>query len=240
MLAISSCLRPLTLAFLACFCSAASADSLVQLTLHGSLTESGGAFVQVEVDIWKDGAVKRNDLHAHLAQGTTAHDLAGLLAKRLSEAGAKVRFPSEGVGDPLTAQLFIERTTAVNLRLGFGLWGEVTACEEAPRWIRLVEPQLAKGTAQIGLTATTYHEHLKQPGRLKLNLPLTKESNTASISQQFSQLAVENDWVGERPSPDRWSPLRSELGAAVIACNIRFDSPDSDWRLEVQLGVPGE
>jgi hypothetical protein len=240
MLAVPSCLRPLTLLLFACFAPAATAESLVQLTLHGELSETGGAFVQVEVDFWSDDSVRRNDLHAHLAQGTTAHDLAGLLYARLLETGAKVRFPSEGLGDPQKAQLFIEHATAVNLRLGFGLWAEVTACEESPQWIRLVEPQLAKGAAQIDLTATTFHAHLKQPGRLTLSLPLTPDSNTASISQEFSKLAAENDWIGERPSPDRWSPLRSELGAAVIACNIRFDSRKSDWRLEVQLSTPGE
>lgn len=238
--ALTRCLRPLALALFACFAPAAAAESLVQLSLHGELTEAGGAFVQVEVDVWHTTELRRHDLHAHLAQGTSAHDLASLLYTRLSEAGVKVRFPGAGASESKDAQLFIEHTTALNLRLGFGLWGEVTACEEAPKWIRLIEPQLAKGPAQLELTATTYHEHLKQPGRLKLSMPLSKDSNTASISQEFSRLAAENDWIGERPSPDRWSPLRSEMGAAVIACNIRFDSQHSDWRLEVQLAVPGE
>ena len=238
--ALTRSLRSLALALIACLAPAAAAESLVQLSLHGELTEAGGAFVQVEVDVWHDTQLQRHDLHAHLAQGTTAHDLASLLHTRLSEAGVEVRFPGAGSSGARDAQLFIEHTTALNLRLGFGLWGEVTPCEEAPQWIRLVEPQLAKGPARIHLTATTYHEHLKRPGRLKLAMPLSKDSNTASISQEFSRLAAENDWVGERPSPDRWSPLRSELGAAVIACNIRFESPESDWRLEVQLSVPGQ
>ncbi|MCB9903575.1 MAG: hypothetical protein H6831_04130 [Planctomycetes bacterium] len=238
--ALTRCLRPLALAFLVALAPAAAAEGLVQLSLHGELSEAGGAFVQVEVDVWHDTELRRHDLHAHLAQGTSAHELADLLATRLTEAGVQVRYSEADSAKDAAAQLFIEHTTALNLRLGFGLWGEVTTCEEAPKWIRLVEPQLAKGAARIDLTATTYHEHLKQPGRLKLSLPLTKDSNTASISQDFSRLAAENHWVGERPSPDRWTPLRSELGAAVIACNIRCESPEADWRLEVQLTVPGE
>ena len=238
--ALRSCLRLLVLAVLFTLAPSAQAEGLVQLSLHGQLTEPGGAFVQVEVDVWNSATgVKRHDLHAHLASGTSAHDLASLVHSRLSEAGVRVRFPSAELGDPIEAHLFIEQATAINVRLGFGLWCEVTTCEEAPQWIRLVEPQLAKGGAKLALTATTYHEHLKQPGRLKLQMPITEDSNTASISQTFSKLAAENGWVGERPSPDRWSPIKSDLGAAVIACNIRFDSRQADWRLEVQLLVPG-
>jgi len=237
---LRSCLRLLVLAALFTFAPSAQAEGLVQLSLHGELSEPGGAFVQVEVDVWSsETGVKRHDLHAHLARGTSAHDLACLIYTRLSDAGVKVHFPSQAIGEPLETHLFIEQTTAINVRLGFGLWCEVTTCEEAPQWIRLVEPQLAKGGAKLALTATTYHEHLKRPGRLKLEMPITTESNTASISQTLSKLASENGWVGERPSPDSWSPIRSDLGAAVIACNIHFDSRQSDWRLEVQLFVPG-
>lgn len=235
-------LRPFVfaLALLACLAPRAQAESLVQLTLHGEIDEIGGSFVQVEIDIWRDQKVVRNDIHLHVAQGTSAHDLASLVNGRLADAGAVVRFPGEGTGKPTEAHLFIEHTTAINLRLGHGMWGEVTTCEEAPQWIRFDEPQLVPGDATLVLTATTYHEHLKTPGRLTLKLPLDKDTNSAALSQKLSTVAGENGWVSERPTADRWSPLRSDLGAAVIGCNIRFESKTADWRLEVQLHVPGE
>ncbi len=231
---------PSLLASLALFvllAPAAAAEGLVQLTLHGALTEPGGAYVQVEVDRWTGKEVKRHDLHAHLAQGTTARDLAGLLHARFEHQGAVVRYSPDDGDD--RAHLFVEHATAVNLRLGFGLWAEVTTCEEAPVSIRLDEPQLASGPARLELTATTYHEHTERPGRLTCALPIAKDANTAQISQELAARANDAGWVGERPSPDRWTPLRAQVGGAVIACNVRLRSERADWRLEVRLPVPG-
>lgn len=226
---------PLLLA-LSLLAPAAAAEGLVQLTLHGSLTARGGAYVQVEVDRWTGKEVKRHDLHAHLAEGTTARDLAGLLHARFEHQGAVVRYSPDDSDD--RAQLFVESATAVNLRLGFGLWAEVTTCEEAPVSIRIDEPQLQVGAAALTLTATTFHEHTDRPGRLRCELPIAKDANTAQIAQDLAARANDTGWVGERPSPDRWTPLRAQLGGAVIACNVRLESPDADWRLEVALRVP--
>lgn len=215
----------------------ASAESLVQLGLHGRMGTEGGALVQIEVDVWTGAEVQRHDLHVHLAQSTTARELATLLAARLEAAGATV-VATDPHDESAAPQLFVSDATAVNLRLGHGLWGEVTICEEAPESIRLVEPQLARGAATLELTATTWHPHLERMGRLRLEHPIAEDTNPGAISQGLAEAARASGWIGERPTPDRWSPLRADGGAQFVGCNVRLAAPTTDWRLEVQLRVP--
>ena len=227
---------------LACFApllllGTASAEGLVQLSLEGQLSTAGGAPMELHVGFWDGETVQSVDLRLHLAEGTTSHDLAMLLAARLRKAGADFQFPGEATASS-SAQLFLEDTTLVSLRLGHGLRAKVTTTDQAPESVRLLAPLEVKQSTEVLACVTTFNPHLKTPGRLRLVVKATGETEPSTICEELFTTGLERGLVSDRPSPDSWRPTKTSEGAVVIGCSIDLGASQADWGLEVRLAVP--
>lgn len=223
------------------FAPAARAEGLVQITLQGVIESPGGAPVEVELAVWDGTEVDTLSLNLHLGRGTRARDLASLIATRLRRLNARVDFPDEnaaGSNPTERVALFIEATTAVNLRLGYGLSAEVTLCDSAPSSVRFMPPQVVEGPADILIAVTTFQAHSRTIGRDSISLDVSSEDGAAKIAEQLAKNALEHGWIADRPRPDSWSCSKNTDGATVTGCSIELNAPEADWRLEVKLAVP--
>jgi hypothetical protein len=216
---------------------AARAEGLVQLSLDGTLSTPGGAPVEVHVGFWDGSSVQAVDLRLHLAQRTTGHDLATLLAARLRKAGASFQFPSESSGAS-PAQLFLEDATLVSLRLGHGLRASVTTTQDAPESARFLAPLEVQEAAEVEVCVTTFHPHLKTPGRLQLSVRAEGDKEPSAICEELFTSGLARGLVSDRPAPDRWRPTKTSEGAIVTGCSIDLSTAKADWGLEVRLAVP--
>jgi hypothetical protein len=216
---------------------AARAEGLVQLSLEGVLTTPGGAPMEVHVGFWDGSAVQSVDLRLHLAQGTTSHDLATLLAARLRRAKASFQFPGEAAASS-PAQLFLEDATLVSLRLGHGLRASVTTTEVAPESVRFLAPLEVHEPVDVAVCVSTFNPHLKTPGRFLLGVQAEGDAEPSSICEQLFSSGLARGLVSDRSTPDRWSPTKTTEGAVVIGCSIELSMAQADWGLEVRLEVP--
>ena len=216
---------------------AARAEGLVQLSLDGALSTPGGAPVELHLGFWDGSAVQSVDLRLHLAQRTTGHDLATLLAARLRKAGASFQFPGESTGGS-PAQLFLEDTTLVSLRLGHGLHASVTTTQDAPESVRFLAPLEVHEALEVAVCVTTFHPHLKTPGRHRLSVQAQGDTEPSSICEELFTNGLARGLVSDRPAPDRWRPTKTSEGAVVTGCSIDLSLTQADWGLEVQLAVP--
>jgi len=213
------------------------AQGLVQLSLHGKISDPGGARVEVEIGAWAVASAdaqptpRELDFNAHLAAGTTGQELAQLLERRFSRAGFDVfaTEPREGRG-----QLFIERALFVRLRLCSGLACEITLADRAPRSVRIMPPTYDKSDATFAFTATTYHPHTELRGRASFDLTIDSGLIPAQVSERLFEVAVDKGWMSQRPGIDAWQPLKRADGALLQGCSMSLRS-SSDWRLEVEL-----
>ena len=225
-----------------CLGGSSLAEGLAQLTLNGVIDSRGGAPVELHIGFAKGKEQRSVDLRLHLAQETSAVDVAALLVSRLRRAGAEVVFPAEHANRPGPAQIFIEDATRVSLRLGHGLWGSITIPQAAPRSVRVLTPLQERDRASLTICATTFHPHTKIPGRVLLDLEVDPKANSTTIAEAlFNQgLAHEDKLVGDRPTSDRWRPVKTTAGAEITGCSIELLSPGADWGLEVELDPPSD
>lgn len=216
----------------------AGAEGMVQISLHGQITSRGGAPVEIHVGHWDGQKVVPVDLNLHLAEKTTAQDVAHLLVSRLKRAGATVEFPAANSNRSDSVQIFIEHTTLVSFRLGHGLWAGVTTCESGPEAIRFQVPLVQKESADILVCTTTFHPHLKKPGRTLVELDVDEFSTSGAICEILFNQGLAKGLIGDRPSADRWRPVKGTDGSLVTGFSIELLSPGADWGLEVMLSVP--
>jgi hypothetical protein len=164
--------------------------------------------------------------------------VASLIAARLRARGAKVLFPSEHSGRSVDVQLFVEETTQLSLRLGYGLWSRVTTCDAGPQSVQLSKPLLVLDGAQLLINTTTFNQHTKLPSFVLLDLAIDSHANTSGICEKLFQQGLAKGLVCDRPAPDRWTPVRGSDGGIVTGCSIELLSPGADWGLEVKLAIP--
>lgn len=216
------------------------AEGLVQLTLKGEVQTRGGAPVEIR---WTSkssttGKFEEVGLRLHLAEGTSAFDVATLLVGRLREAGAKVRFPGEKARQVHRVQVFVEATTQISLRLAPGMASTITTCDAAPTSVRFLSPLSHVARAMMMVQTTTFHPHSKKPGSILLEMGLDALRPPAEICESIFQQTLELGLVSERPTTSSWRPIKGADGAAVTGCSIELNSVNSDWGLEVSLEVP--
>lgn len=216
------------------------AEGLVQLTLHGAIDVRGGAQVAIQWDYWAGNDTRATELQLHLAQDTTAFDVASLLVSRLRAKGATVQFPAEKSGDADHVHIFVEKTTQVNLRLGSGLWSTVTLCETGPEKVRLTKPRVNREGAQLTINTSTYLAHTKEAGSVLLELDIDERANTSSLCEMLFNQGLSKGLVCDRPTADSWRPQKGSNGGVVTGCSIEFLSPGSDWGIEIGLSVPNQ
>ena len=91
------------------------------------------------------------DLHLHLANATSAPDLAQIVSMRLNSEGFETFLtePQDG-----RVQLFVQHALFVRLRLGRGLKSIVTLTNSAPGAIKVMPPQGATGAAKLAITSS--------------------------------------------------------------------------------------
>ena len=218
--------------------ASAGAEGMVQISLHGQITSRGGAPVEIHVGYWNGKEVVAVDLNLHVAEMTTAQDVAHLLVSRLKRAGARVEYPAANASRPDPVQIFIEHTTLVSFRLGHGLWAGVTTCESGPEAIRFQIPLLQKESADISVCTTTFHPHTRKPGRTLLELDVDEFDTSGAICEVLFNQGLAKGLIGDRPSADRWRPVKGTDGSQVTGFSIELLSPGADWGLEVMLSVP--
>ncbi|MAF66441.1 MAG: hypothetical protein CMJ84_12390 [Planctomycetes bacterium] len=227
----------LTLLFLA---PAATAEGLLQLSFKGAIHAEGGSPVSIEVGVWDAAsrAATTIPMDLHLAEGTTAHDLAVVVGARLKRRGAHVVLPLEGSVGRGVVHLFVEDATHVSLRLGGGLWGTVTSCEAAPEQVRFLAPQVTKDSAEIHIGVSIFHPHTKQRGREDLAFEAESALGAARLSELLTAMSIRQGFRADRPSPEGWHAARMADGSVVTGCSVQVLSPDADWGVEMILGTP--
>jgi len=230
--------RLLALALPLLLAPAARAEGLVQLSFGGEVEPPGGAPIELELGILEEGRVRPLSLNIHLAQRTSAADLAALLASRLERIGARSLLPRGSSSEGMT-HVFVENVTHAYLRLGHGLRGQVTLCDAAPTSVRVQPPEIHAGGARIAIAATTFHPHNRHISRKELELELDELDGAAQVSEELARASIEAGWMADRPSPDRWAASRTSDGAAITGCSFELAGVGhADWRLEVELEVP--
>lgn len=228
-------------ALLLCVCAlSASAEGLTQVRFQGAISHPGGAHVEVEVSARpseEDAEVERLAVFVHLAHGTTAADLASLVAERLRRVRIDVVL-SQGSPEAGSTSLFVERARRVRLRLGHGLAGSVSLCEEAPMSVALERPGQDAEGARITIGLSAYYLHTKQHRHSTLAVDVAADATTSAISELLANRGIEAGWGCERPTLQSWRVNSLLDGGRVTGLSIELDSA-SDWALVVELEGEG-
>jgi hypothetical protein len=214
-----------------------SAQGLVQISLAGALNHEGGARIEVEIGAFAlpAGASEREarqlDLHLHLANATSAPDLAQIVSMRLNSEGFETFLtePQDG-----RVQLFVQHALFVRLRLGRGLKSIVTLTNSAPGAIKVMPPQGATGAAKLAITASTFHGHTELHGQQRFAIEIEGDMISSAISERLFDQSVPKNWISKRPGIDAWQPLKMSDGATIEGVSIELTS-QADWRLEVEI-----
>ncbi|TDJ70570.1 MAG: hypothetical protein E2O39_09835 [Planctomycetota bacterium] len=223
----------LSLALLA-LSSSLGAEGLVQITLEGTLHTVGGARIEFEVGARANGEPRQVVLGLHLAESTTCSDLATLLTKRLERGGFEVLTTRSDDGGTPRVQIFVENTIFVRMRLGGGLEGTITVCEEGAAAVRIVRPQAHPQAAELVASASTFHLHTERRGFQNIAITLEPEFHGAQISDILFRESIAHKWLAERPGTDFWRPMGMADGAQITGLSIKLRS-EGDWRIEVEL-----
>ena len=213
------------------------AQGLIQLTFQGEITAEGGAPVEIEMGAFAGKEEHVLPLHAHLAQGTTATQVAGLLAHMLRRQSIEHRLfeePTRADGSPGIAQLFVNDVTFVNLRLGHGLSVDVTLCQGGPQRLRIDAPRAYKMPAEISIYASTLHRQMQSSGKAIVRVTASTDDDAGDLAERLVHRSIESGWIARRPSVDSWSPVKMGDGSEIVGCSIRIET-EGDWRLEVSL-----
>jgi len=212
-----------------------AAQGLVQVSLGGVLGQAGGAFIELEVAALNaQGQRLEAVLHAHLAQGTTAAELSSLMVHRMQAAGLSFVRPPTSTGRRETAQLFVESVTFVHLRLGGGLTGDITLCDERPTAVRFLPPSVVRAPVSVAVYATTRHPHTRERGSAKVSIEAAADASSVVVAEALVQKAIRNGWVAARPTLESWSPVKLANGHEITGCSIALRGT-GDWGIEVEI-----
>jgi len=227
----------LTLVFLFLGTVSARAQGLVQLTFDGAIDTSGGGHVELEVtfaDAKGGWAPRTASLDLLLAEKTGANDVAGLIALRLERAGARVMFTGANSPSRGPTNIFVEDVFAVGLRLGHGLSGSVTLCEDAPQSVRVAPGAESKSAATLSVSAHSLNPHTKDRARVSFDVQLPEKSTQVDASSRVMLAANAANWRSELKSNEWWLPGIATDKGNVTSCTFDLRS-NGDWRLDVVL-----
>ena len=225
----------LALVIVACSLSA-PAQGLVQIGFEGEIEPTGGARVESEIRFVDRGTGRQQTLSLALLLGerTSAVDFAGLLARRLEQAGARVVFTGSTAPTRGPANLFVEDVTAVGLQLGHGLNAAITLCEDRPGSIKLTPSIESPLGASLTVVAQTLEPHAHQPGKLALDMKIDERADATDAGTQMVKLAIDKGWFSELEGHETWRPGPTTDGGNVTSCSLNLRS-NTDWRIDVTL-----
>jgi len=211
----------------------------VQMTFSGQIADAGGARIEIEI-----GAVQGRDefksrqisLSPHLAPGTSAADVAAMLAQRLERAKFDV-WLSEGreQAGKTVRHLFLEQALFVRLRLGHGISASVTVCEGAPTSMRILPPEVLEDGARLELAFSALHPHTRDQRREQMSMPLSFDLHAAQISSELTRRCLDRKWMAERPHQDSWRIVQLHDGARIVGFSVNLETA-ADWRIELEFG----
>jgi hypothetical protein len=231
-------MKPWYVAFaLALFSAPSRAQGLIQLSFEGALIPEGGAAVELELGAIGETEERVLSFRAHLAHGTTATQVAGLLAHMLARQAIEHRLfdePALAGGRPGGAQLFVNDVTFVNLRLGHGLSVDVTLCQGAPARLRIDAPRAHKQPAEIAIHVSTLHHEMQSSGTAVVRVTASEGDDAGDLAERLVHTSIDSGWIARRPSVDSWSPVKMGDGSEIVGCSIEIET-QGDWRFEVSL-----
>jgi hypothetical protein len=225
----------LALALVACsLCS--RAQGLVQLAFEGEIDATGGARIESDI-VFVDahtGHAQKLSLALLLGERTSAVDFAGLLARRLEQAGARVIFTGSTAPMRGPVSLFVEDVASVGLRLGHGLNASITLCDDRPGSIRLTPSVESPLGATLMVVAQTMEAHAQQPGRMTLDMKLEDRADATDAGSQMVKVAIDKGWASELDGHVTWRPGQTTDNGDVTSCSLQLRS-STDWRIDVTL-----
>lgn len=231
---------PLVLAILVSLAlgTPARAQGLVQITLSGEIAEHGGARVEVEM-LLRDpetGSPVSMSLVGLLGQHTSAADLANLVTARLGRIG--VSAVSLGANAPLKGpvNLYVEGVLSIGLRLGHGLSGTLTLCEDRPASVKLTPGAESKQGAELDVVVLTTQDQTRSHGRFTISTRLVEDSQITDVGMRLVHAAIEKGWPAELKNHDTWCPAAATETERVTSCSFDLRS-QADWRLDVALAT---
>jgi hypothetical protein len=213
------------------------AQGLVQISLAGAIATPGGARVEIDIASYNansPGTPVETKLNLLLGEGTSAADLGLLLARRLEEK--QVRVTSLGANAPALGpvNLFLENTIRVGLRLGNGLRGTVTLCENRPLSVKVSPGTESQLGATFKAVAMTHQEHTGDDGRFVLDLNFADKSAITDVGMRLVRSAISQGWPSELKGHDTWWPAPMTETQRIVSCSFEIRS-NADWRLDVAL-----
>lgn len=220
----------------------ATAQGLVQIAFHGAVAPAGGARVEVDlVYVAADtGDERRMELGVHLAQNTSAVELAELVERELKRrsvvcsSSSGVLASATGGSAPPRGSLFVERVLFVGLRLGQGLSAQVCLCEDAPGLVRFGSPLERKEAARFSLSATTEHPHSKERVRFELAVDFAATQTGAVAADTLTTASIGKGWTATWAGNSAWKPAKLQSGARITGACLTLESA-GDWRVEIEL-----
>ena len=210
--------------------SGRGAGEWIQLTFEGQVVGTGGARIELAVEALRSDQSVRVSLEPHLAEATSASDVAALLARRLERAGI-FAWVTETDGS-MRRHVFVEHVLGVRCRMSPGLSATVTVCEGAPDSLRIEPPDIVQGPARLRVTYSTLHPHTGVRGQQELEMPLTPDMHAARISEALTRQCLDDGLVAERPQQDSWRLVKLGDGAGLVGFNVELDTA-ADWALEL-------
>ena len=232
--------RSRSLALLSCLVvtlgTTSPGEGLTQISFSGAISAVGGAHVEVEVSAHTtvgEQELQEASLFMHMANGTSAADVANLVADRLSRLGIDIVSPGRAP-DASVASLFVARTKRVRLRLGHGLAGSVSLCEEAPLRVGLERPGQEQSAATLNIGLSAYYMHTSQHRRALLTLDVPADATVPWVSEQLANRGIDVGWNCVRPDLEGWRVNSLLDGGRVTGVSIELESA-ADWALVVEL-----
>jgi hypothetical protein len=212
------------------------AQGLVQLVLEGEIEPTGGARIESDI-VFVDARTSRPQkmsLSLLLGERTSAVDFAGLLARRLEQAGARVVFTGATAPMKGPTSLFVDDVLSVGLRLGHGLSATVTLCDDRPTSIKLTPSAETQTGASLLVVAQTMEAHSGQPGRIALDMKLDERADASDVGSQMVKAAIDKGWASELDGHVTWRPGPMTDTGDITACSLQLRS-STDWRIDVSL-----
>jgi hypothetical protein len=226
----------LALLFVAAGSLSARAQGLVQIIFEGEVDTTGGARIEADVTFQNpttEPAVTVS-IAVVLGERTSAIDLAGLVSRRLEQAGARVNWTGSTAPARGPTCLFVENVTSVGLRLGRGLNASVTLCEDRPQSLRLSPGLESRRGATLLVAAQTWEAQSRVPGRLAWDMAFEDKTDAADAASRMVKTAIDKGWFSEIEGHDAWRPGAMTEGAAVTGFSAHLRS-NADWRIDVKL-----
>jgi hypothetical protein len=228
--------RPLALVALA-FVSPLRAQGLVEISLSGTVDTAGGGRIEIEIATFNPTSPNvpvATKLNLLLGEGTTAADLGLLLSRRLEEKLVRVTSLGSNAPQRGPVNLFVENALSVGLRLGNGLSGTVTLCEDRPLSVKVSPGAESKLGATLKVVALTHQEHTGDNGRFVVSQDFQDRSELTDVGTKLVRAAISMGWPSELKNHDTWWPAPNTETERITSCSFEIRS-NGDWRLDVAL-----